>query len=50
MRTDKTVIEIIEEVKELMKQAGYLEETIRRYNFCWNAFLEFSDGNKKFFF
>lgn len=46
MMSKKTVIEIIGEVKELMKQAGYLEETIRRYNFCWNAFLEFSDGNK----
>lgn len=48
MKSKKTVIEIIEEVKELMKQAGYLEETIRRYNFCWNAFLEFSGGNKPF--
>lgn len=38
MRSKKTVSEIIEEVKELMKQAGYIEETIRRYNFAGMLF------------
>lgn len=48
MKSRKTVSEIIEEVKELMKQAGYLEETIRRYNFCWNTFLEFNNDMNMF--
>ena len=48
MKSKKTVIEIIEEVKELMKQAGYSERTVKMYNSCWNAFLEFNKDNKTF--
>ena len=48
MKNVKTVMVVIAEVKELMKQAGYTERTIKLYNSCWNAFLEFIDENCQF--
>ncbi|TJX12759.1 integrase [Tissierella creatinini] len=48
MKKEKSVMEVIHQVKELMKKAGYLEGTINKYNNCWMAYLEFTNPNDIF--